>query len=311
MDHIGSSKAEPRLHVHQHEGHIHMGFRLANIAGRAALVAGDHYYDLQQVSDGSLSADPMKALANGSRLRAVAATLASRQPTGNVADVVLGPPVPSPQKSFAVGLNYGAHAAEGGMEVPTSPLVFTKFPSCLVGATADVEMRSDFCDYEGELVVVIGTGGKDIPLDNAWDHVVGVMVGQDISDRVAQFAAKPPHFDLAKSFDTFGPIGPVLVSVDELADRDDLRIVTAVNGDVRQDDTTANLIFDVPTLVSYLSRITTLVTGDIIFTGTPEGIGAAKGTFLQHGDVITTTISGVGTLTNRCVRIGDYQGDNS
>ncbi len=105
--------------------------------------------------------------------------------------MVLGPPVPRPQKSFGIGLNYAAHAAEGGREAPDSPLVFTKFPSCLVGPTADVEIRSDGCDYEGELVVVIGEGGRDITIDDAWNHVVGVTIGQDISDRPAQFAAKP------------------------------------------------------------------------------------------------------------------------
>ncbi len=191
------------------------------------------------------------------------------------------------------------------MEVPDNPLVFTKFPSCLVGPTADVEMRSDAVDYEGELVVVIGQGGRDIEPAQAWDHVVGLMVGQDISDRAVQFAAKPAHFDLGKSFDTFGPIGPVMVSPDSV-DRDRLRIVTEVNGEVRQDDTTDQLIFDIPTLVSYLSRVTTLATGDLIFTGTPDGIGAAQGRFLADGDVVTTRIDGIGTLTNRCVRITDH-----
>lgn len=196
------------------------------------------------------------------------------------------------------------------MDVPDTPLVFTKFPSCLVGPTADVELRGDSCDYEGELVVVIGRGGKDIARVDAWGHVLGLMIGQDISDRVVQFAAKPPHFDLGKSFDTFGPTGPLLVSVDEVDDRDDLRIVTAVNGEVRQDESTAKMIFDVPTLISYLSRITTLATGDVIFTGTPEGIGVAEGTFLADGDVITTTIDGLGTMTNRCVRVSDFRGDD-
>ena len=211
----------------------------------------------------------------------------------SVADVVLGPPVPRPQKSFGIGLNYLDHAAEGSMEVPANPLVFTKFPSCLDGPHADVEMRSDYCDYEGELVVVIGHGGKDIPAERAWEHVIGVMVGQDISDRKAQFAAKPPHFDL----------GQVVRHV--RADRADarlastrsaipreLRIVTSVNGETRQNDTVANMIFDVPTLIAYLSQITTLVSGDLIFTGTPAGIGAVHGKFLADGDVITTTIDG-------------------
>lgn len=287
-----------------------MGFRLANVDGRASLVIGDQYHDLERLSAGELGPDPMEALAHLEQLATWSAAAATRTPDGALADVTLGPPVPRPQKSFAVGLNYQAHADEGNMAVPDAPLVFTKFPSCLVGPTAAVQMRSDFCDYEGELVVVIGTGGKDIAPADAWRHVAGLTVGQDISDRVAQFAAKPPHFDLGKSFDTFGPLGPVLVSVDEVADRDDLRIVTTVNGEVRQDATTAEMIFDVPTLISYLSHITTLVTGDIIFTGTPDGIGAARGAFLADGDVITTTIDGIGTITNRCVRASNYRNED-
>lgn len=282
-----------------------MGFRLANVNGRAVLVHGDSYTDIATHSAGALGSDPMEVLARPDLLSELSATLDEASVTGLLADVVLGPPVPRPQKSFGIGLNYAAHAAEGGGEVPDSPLVFTKFPSCLVGPTADVEIRSGGCDYEGELVVVIGEGGRDITIDDAWNHVVGVMVGQDISDRPAQFAAKPPHFDLGKSFDTFGPIGPVLVSTDELDDRDALHIVCAVNGEVRQDGNTADLIFDVPTLVSFLSSITTLVTGDIIFTGTPEGVGAAQGQFLADGDVITTTIDGIGKMINRVVRISD------
>jgi 2,4-didehydro-3-deoxy-L-rhamnonate hydrolase len=282
-----------------------MGFRLANVDGRAALVNGEYYTDLATHSQGALGSDPMEALTRPDLLAEITAGLDEASVTGLLADVVLGPPVPRPQKCFGIGLNYAAHAAEGGREAPDSPLVFTKFPSCLVGPTADVEIRSHGCDYEGELVVVIGKGGRDISIGDAWDHVVGVTVGQDISDRPAQFAASPPHFDLGKSFDTFGPIGPFVVSTDELPDRDALHLTCAVNGEVRQDGTTADLIFDVPTLVSFLSSITTLVTGDIIFTGTPEGVGAAQGKFLADGDVITTTIGGVGTMTNRVVRISD------
>lgn len=284
-----------------------MGFRLCNIGGRAAIVEGDHYFDVATMTDGEVGPDPMAVLAYGDRLAELSSGLSEATATGLLADVVLGPPVPRPQKSFAIGLNYRAHAAEGGMEVPDNPLVFTKFPSCIVGPTTDIELRSDGCDYEGELLVVIGTGGKDISVDDAWDHVLGLTVAQDISDRPAQFAAKPPHFDLGKSFDTFGPIGPVLVSTDEVSDRDRLRIVTEINGEVRQDDTTASMIFDVPTLISYLSHITTLVTGDVIFTGTPEGIGATQGKFLADGDVITTTIEGIGVMTNHCVRVTDYR----
>ncbi len=283
-----------------------MAFRLANIEGRAALVHGDGYFDLENLSGSRLGSDPMAALSATEQLHELAAGLEGQTPTGMLADVTLGPPVPRPEKSFGIGLNYHNHAAESSMDIPEHPLVFTKFPSCICGPTSDVEMRSDGCDYEGELLVVIGEGGKDIPAAKAWDHVVGLMVSQDISDRPAQFMAKPPQFNLGKSFDTFGPIGPFLVSLDQIPDPSNLRIQTLINGEERQNDTTANLIFDVPTLIEHLSHITTLRTGDVIFTGTPEGVGAAQGKFLADGDVITTTIEGLGTMTNRCVRISDH-----
>ena len=283
-----------------------MAFRLANIDGRAALVDDDAYYDLENLSGSRLGSDPMGALAAPNLLHELSAGLAGQTPTGTLAEVTLGPPVPRPQKSFGIGLNYRNHAAESSMEIPEHPVVFTKFPSCIVGPNSDIEMRSDGCDYEGELLVVIGEGGKDIPAERAWDHVIGLMVSQDISDRPAQFMAKPPQFNLGKSFDTFGPIGPFLVSVDQVPDPNDLRIQTFVNGEERQNDTTANMIFDVATLIEHLSWITGLETGDIIFTGTPEGVGAAQRKYLADGDVITTTIEGLGTMTNRCVRVSDH-----
>lgn len=283
-----------------------MTYTLANVDGRAALVADGHWYDLETVSGGELGPDPMAALAVPDRLAALTADLDEHEPNAALAPASLGPPVPRPRNVFAIGLNYQAHADEGSMAVPDNPLVFTKFPSCLVGPTTDIELRSDVVDYEGELVVVIGRGGKDIERSAAWDHIVGLTVGQDVSDRAVQFAASPPHFDLGKSFDTFGPIGPVMVSPDSV-ERDHLRIVTEVNGEVRQDGATDQLIFDIPTLVSYLSRVTTLATGDLIFTGTPEGIGAAQGKFLADGDVVTTRIDGIGTLSNRCVRTTDHR----
>jgi len=281
-------------------------YSLANVEGRAALVADGHWYDLESVSGGEFGPDPMASLSRPDRLAALSADLGQSESNGTLQPERLGPPVPRPRSVFAIGLNYQAHAEEGSLAVPDNPLVFTKFPACLVGPAADVEMRSDFVDYEGELVVVIGPGGKDIEPDDAWDHVVGLMVGQDISDRVVQFAAQPPHFDLGKSFDTFGPIGPTMVSPDSV-DHRSLRIVTEVNGEVRQNGTTDQLIFDIPTLVSYLSRVTKLTTGDLIFTGTPEGIGAAQGKFLADGDIVTTIIDGIGALTNHCVRGSDHR----
>ncbi|MYH88932.1 MAG: fumarylacetoacetate hydrolase family protein [Acidimicrobiaceae bacterium] len=283
-----------------------MGFRMANIDGRAALVDGVHYYDVETTSAGGVPSDPMEALTYADELSELQATLDTSEPSGRLADVTLDAPVPRPRNCFGIGLNYAAHAAESGMELPTSPVVFTKFPSCIVGPTADVEMRSDGVDYEVELVVVIGLGGKDIAKKDVWDRIVGLTIGQDISDRPVQFSASPPQFNLGKSFDTFGPIGPYLVSPDLVADPSNLRLSTKINDEVRQDGTTSQLIFDIPALVSYISHITTLTTGDLIFTGTPDGVGVSQGKLLQHGDVITSVIQDLGTMTNRCVRVSDY-----
>jgi len=283
-----------------------MGFRLANVDGRAALVDGEHYFDLESISGGQLSSDPMAALDHAEQLATLSQRLSENSPSGELSVAQLDAPVPRPRNSFGIGLNYRSHVAEASMEVPDNPLVFTKFPSCICGPNSTIELRSDGCDYEGELLAVIGPGGKDIAVEDAWDHVLGLSVAQDFSDRPTQFSSKPPHFDLGKSFDTFGPIGPVLVSLDQIPEPGNLRIVTTVNDEVRQDDTTANLIFDVPTLVAYLSRVTTLATGDVIFTGTPEGIGATAGKFLTDGDVVKTTIEGLGTMTNRCKRVEDH-----
>ena len=183
-----------------------MGFRLANVDDRAVLVDGDHYYDVETLSGGAVGCDPMAAIGAVGQLHDLAAGLADATPTGALADVTLGPPVPRPRNSMAVGLNYQNHADESNMEVPENPMVFTKFPSCIVGPTATVELRGDMVDYEGELVVVIGTGGKDIAEADAYDHIAGFTIGQDISDRPAQFMAKPAHFALGKSFDTLSLI---------------------------------------------------------------------------------------------------------
>jgi 2-keto-4-pentenoate hydratase/2-oxohepta-3-ene-1,7-dioic acid hydratase in catechol pathway len=150
-------------------------------------------------------------------------------------------------------------------------------------------------------VVVIGTRARDIAAADAWTAIAGFTCGQDISERMMQFATRPPHFDLAKSYDTYGPIGPAVVSLDQLADPADLAITCDVNGERKQAARTSDLIFGIPELIAYLSAVCTLEPGDLIFTGTPSGVGVMTGTFLKPGDVITTTIEGVGTLTNRCV----------
>ena len=279
-----------------------MTFRLANVAGRAVLVDGDAYHDLEACSDRALGPDPMAAVAAHRQLHDLAARLGDRTPDGRIADVELGPPVPRPVNVFAIGLNYRAHAAESGMaDEPAAPVVFTKFPTCICAPGTDVELEADSVDYEVELVVAIGTGGKGIAAVDAWSHVAGVTAGQDISDRALQFAARPPHFDLAKSRDTYGPIGPVLVSPDAFDDPDDITLTCEVNGERRQHASTTDMFFGVPALVEYLSGILTLRPGDLIFTGTPDGVGMARGELLRPGDVVTTTVEGVGSFTNRCV----------
>lgn len=279
-----------------------MTFRFANVEGRSALVdSGGQWFDASKVSHGVISPDPMSAWLQLDELHQAGSAIADAPPDGTISDSNLRPPIPSPRSVFAVGLNYRSHAEESKMRLPETPLVFTKFPSCLTGAHDTVILGGTTDDYEAELVVVIGHGGRSIRREDAWHHVGGLTVGQDISDRTLQFAAEPAHFDLGKSRDTYGPIGPAIVSTDSFADPGDLLITCDVNGDRRQEDRTSNLLFDVPTLISYLSGILTLSPGDLIFTGTPEGVGAASLQFLGDGDLITTTIEGIGTLTNRCL----------
>ena len=277
-----------------------MGFRLATVDGRAVLVDGEGVFDLERVSAGRLGPQARAAVASSDVLHEVAATLADASPDARLGDVVLGPPIPDPRNVFGIGVNYRDHAAETGHALPAAPLVFAKFTGCLTGPTGDVHIVSDSTDYEAELVVVIGQPARDVPADRAWDVVAGVTVGQDVSDRDLQNAGQRPQFSLAKSHDTYGPTGPYVVSTDLLADRDALAIGCEVNGEKRQDDTTANLIFTVPQLVAYLSSMLTLQPGDLIFTGTPSGVGLPTRNFLRPGDVVRTTIDGVGELVNHC-----------
>ncbi len=276
-------------------------FRLLNVHDRAALQAGDHWHDLAALSGDDSLASPMHAVARCSELHALQAAAADRTPDGAVADVTLLPCVPTPQKVFGIGLNYRSHATESAMELPPAPLTFTKFPSCLVGPQADVELSGPMVDWEVELVVAIGVGGRRISEADAWSHVAGITLGQDISDRAVQLTGKPPQFSLGKSFDTFGPIGPALVSVDSFPDPDDIELWCEVGGDRVQHATTADLIFPVAHLVAYLSSICTLVPGDIIFTGTPDGVGMASGRFLQDGEVVVSGAAVIGQMANRCV----------
>lgn len=278
-----------------------MGVQLANHKGRASLIRDGMLVDVGQRSDGRFSADPMEAMARFAEMTRWAETLDPEDGDVPVDEAELGPCVPRPQKVFGIGLNYRAHAAEAGLDLPEQPLVFTKFPNCLVGPRAEVVLTSNRVDWEVELVAVMGRAGSGISEQDALDAVAGYCVGQDISDRRMQFADKPPQFSLGKSADTFGPIGPAVVSLDSFDDPNDLALRCDVGGERMQEGRTRDMVFAIPELIAFLSRHCTLMPGDLIFTGTPAGVGSIRGRYLSPGDEIESTVEGIGTLVNRCV----------
>jgi 2,4-didehydro-3-deoxy-L-rhamnonate hydrolase len=281
-----------------------MAVRLANAKGRASLIVGEHLIDVERASDRRFAADPMQVLAQWDALAEWAAGLGAGAATGALQPEELGPCVPRPTKVFGIGLNYRSHAAEGGLPLPKQPLVFTKFPNCLSGPRADVPLSSSkYVDWEVELVVVLGRRAYKLDEAQVFDHLAGYCVGQDISDRKLQFSDQPPQFSMGKSLDGFGPIGPAVVSLDALRDPNDLQLTCDVAGERMQDARSSDMVFSVTQLVSYLSRFCTLEPGDLIFTGTPAGVGSVRTPrrYLAAGEEIVSTIEDVGTLINRCV----------
>jgi 2-keto-4-pentenoate hydratase/2-oxohepta-3-ene-1,7-dioic acid hydratase in catechol pathway len=206
---------------------------------------------------------------------------------------------------FGIGLNYRDHAAESGLPVPAGePPVFTKFPSCITGPHGDIELPpGGHVDWEVELVAVIGRHARHVPAGRGLEYVAGYAVGQDVSERVLQLAATPPQFSMGKSLPGFGPVGPWLVTLDELADPGDLALGCEINGEPVQSSRTSQLIFGVPALVANLSASVLLLPGDIIFTGTPAGVGLGRNPqrWLAGGDVLTSHIEGIGEMRHRFV----------
>lgn len=214
------------------------------------------------------------------------------------------PPVPTPEKIICIGLNYRDHAIETGSEIPTLPVVFSKFNTALVGNGGLIELPdiSEKVDYEAELVVVIGKSARNVSADEAMDFVFGYTCGHDVSARDWQKGRPGGQWLLGKTFDTFAPVGPCVVTKDEISDPSKLRVRMHLNDETVQDSTTEQLIFDIPTLISHLSSFMTLNPGDLIFTGTPPGVGAARTppVFLKHDDQCVVEIDGIGTLSNVC-----------
>jgi 2,4-diketo-3-deoxy-L-fuconate hydrolase len=276
-------------------------FRLVNINERAAFEYDGSWYDLAELSGDAMLADPLEAVAHHRDLHALYDRCASQPSGGRVGDAVLGPPVAEPRQVFGIGLNYRDHAGESGATLPSAPLTFTKFPSCIAGPTADVPLSGDMVDWEVEIVVVIGDEASHIAVDNAWSVVAGLTLGQDISDRAVQMTGAPPQFCLGKSFANYGPIGPALVSIDAFADPDDVALWCDVAGERMQAARSSQLIFTIPTVVAYLSSICRLYPGDLVFTGTPSGVGMARGRFLAPGETVVSGADVIGELQNRCI----------
>lgn len=276
-------------------------FRLVNVNGRAALEHGGEWYDLAGLANDATLADPLHAIARHRELHALNVQCLPAASDGRIADTVLGAPVPRPIQSFGIGLNYRDHAGESGMTLPPAPLTFTKFPSCIAGPTADIPLSGEMVDWEVEIVAVIGTEATRVAAADAWSVVAGLTLGQDVSDRAVQMTGVPPQFSLGKSFANYGPIGPALVSVDAFEDPDDIGLWCDVAGERMQEARSSRLIFSIPVLVAYLSSICTLYPGDVIFTGTPSGVGMARGRYLSAGEVVVSGAEVIGELRNVCV----------
>jgi 2-keto-4-pentenoate hydratase/2-oxohepta-3-ene-1,7-dioic acid hydratase in catechol pathway len=273
--------------------------QLANVAGRAALVLGDEIADVADASEGRFGPDLGAVYDRWDDFSAFAATVTAA--TGPLHHDQLRCPSPSPRQVFGIGLNYRSHAEESGLPVPDVPATFTKFPTCLSGPYDDIPIVGDTVDWEVELVVVIGARAIAVAEADGWSHVAGLAVGQDVSDRHLQFAAGA-QFSLGKSRPGFGPIGPWLVTPDELADPDDLRLGCSVDGEVVQEGRTGDLVFSVPRLVAELSAVLPLEPGDVIFTGTPSGVGFTRTPprALAPGMVVESWVEGIGSIRNRC-----------
>ena len=273
--------------------------KLANVNGRAAIVLADGVADVATVSDGQFGPELASVYDDWAAFVEFAGSVTAV--TGPLVESELGCPVPSPRQVFAIGLNYRAHAEESGMQVPSRPATFTKFPASLSGPFDDIEIQGPKIDWEVELVAVIGKRADRVAESDAWAHIAGLTIGQDISDRDLQFAAGA-QFSLGKSRRGYGPMGPWVVTCDEFADPDDLALGCSVDGETVQDSRSGDLVFTIPQLISELSGVLPLLPGDVIFTGTPSGVGMGRTPprFLAPGMVLETWIEGIGTMRNVC-----------
>ena len=278
--------------------------RIANHDNRAVLLVSDEQaIDIHQASQGTFGptiADVYQRWEEFSAWASGASGVSSGE-TVSIDRAKLGPPSPEPQQIFAIGLNYQAHQKEVGYQVTTElPPVFTKWRSALTGPDTEVTLpHGGNTDWECELVVVMGQGGRHIAPEHAWSHVAGLTIGQDLSERIRQRFGQAPQYSLGKSFAGFAPTGPWLVTPDEFDNPDAIRLGSEIDGQVQQDGTTADMICPVPQLIEYLSKIVEFRPGDIIFTGTPSGVGMGQDPkrFLKPGEHLRSWIEGIGEIT--------------
>jgi 2-keto-4-pentenoate hydratase/2-oxohepta-3-ene-1,7-dioic acid hydratase in catechol pathway len=278
-----------------------------HIGPKPAAFVGDAYVDLL-ATDASLPSSVRQLLTAGpdamaKAKQAAASTKAVKLPASGVK---LLSPIPDPQKIICLGLNYRDHAAESGAPIPKEPILFSKYPTSLVGDGDNIVLPSvsSEVDYEAELVIVVGKRGRKIPEASALGHVAGYTVGHDVSARDWQLRKDGKQWMVGKTFDTFAPTGPHLVTADEVPDPHNLRIALRLNGTTMQDSNTSQMIFSVAATLAYLSQVFTLEPGDLIFTGTPPGVGMARKppVFLKGGDVAEVEIERLGVLRNPVVQ---------
>jgi 2-keto-4-pentenoate hydratase/2-oxohepta-3-ene-1,7-dioic acid hydratase in catechol pathway len=278
---------------------------------RAGVLVGEQVVDVAEAAGAAgltldtpvASARPVLELDEPARaaLASAAERLASSgQAAGDVSGLELGPPLPDPDKIIGIGLNYRAHADEMAMDAPQAPTLFAKFRNALAGTGSPIELPANSAevDFEGELAVVVGRRCKDVPAHSALDYVGGYMALNDVSARDLQM--RTSQWTAGKVADSFAPCGPALVLADEVPDPGALAITTRLNGTTVQAASTAQLIFGIPEVLSFLSSLMTLEPGDIVATGTPAGVGYTREPplFLKPGDVIEVEIEGLGILSN-------------
>ena len=284
-------------------------FRADGGNARLGAVVGDQVVDLAEASGGAVPDEMIAFIEAGPTALVTARAILQANPAGiPLSSVTLLAPIPRPRRNvFCLGLNYRAHAAEAQQFGVTQkdhehPIFFTKPPSTVVGPDAAIEVITDVTrevDWEVEVTVVIGPGGVDIAKDAAMDHVFGYTIANDVSARDLQFRHGGQWFK-GKGLDTFCPVGPWIVTADEIPDPANLEVILRVNGVEKQHSNTSKLIFDLPTMIASLSEGLTLEAGDVILTGTPEGVGFARKPpeFLHDGDIVECEVERIGLLRN-------------